>query len=178
VIGNCQFNDTTPAACDTQPDGRIRRIGRRHMVGDDIYNTTGVNQSRTANLRLGQLARFVITIQNDSAVTDSFTVGANSGFPCAKFSCVVASNYPDGLTFFHGRHGADITADVLAGTYTTPALAPGAIYRIRAVFLVSTSPTVNPSVGATIDWQVTATSVGNPVNSDTVAITINVEALG
>ena len=64
-VGDCQFNTVTPAAC-VQPDARVRRIGKHNMVGNDIYNTDGTNQTLSDTLG-DRRVRFLITIQNDGS---------------------------------------------------------------------------------------------------------------
>jgi len=164
TVGNCEFNDVEPAACDTQPDARIRRIGRHNMVGDDIYNSNGTNQTLSATLGDGAL-RFVITVQNDSDTADSFRLSSANG--------VFAFPTPP-VQFLHGWPAQDMSSDVAAGTITTPQIAPGGIYRFRAIvrpdFLTLNRLAAGPT--AQFSWFVTATSIGNPADADTVAFTV------
>jgi len=166
-VGDCAINSVTPAEC-AQPDARIRRIGKHNMVGNDIYNSDGTNQTLTDTLA-DRAVRFVITIQNDSDVASSFTIGSSNG--------IFAVALPP-VNFYHGWHPAeDITAAVMAGTYTTPTIAPGGVYRIRAV--VRPSPIVFSHLAAGpgvphYSWLVTATTVGNPTKVDAVRFTVEV----
>ena len=58
------------------PDGRIR-FGTGAFVGDNVYNTTGVGQSKTGSATRGRSVTFGISIQNDSATSaNSFTIKA------------------------------------------------------------------------------------------------------
>jgi hypothetical protein len=64
----------------------------------------------------------------------------------------------------------------MAGTYTTPTIAPGGIYRIRAVVRPYQFNLNNLTAGPGIphySWLVTAKSVGNTTQSDAVRFTID-----
>jgi hypothetical protein len=166
TLGDCVNNDVTPSVC-FQPDGRIRRIGKHNMVGNDIYNTDGTNQTLTDTLG-DRAVRFVITIQNDGLTADSFTVGSSNG--------IFAVALPP-VNFYHGWPATDITATVMAGTYTTPTIAPGGVYRIRAVVRPSQIVFSHLAAGPGIphySWLVTATSVGNPSQKDAVRFAVDV----
>jgi hypothetical protein len=165
-VGNCENNDVQPAACDTQPDGRIRRVGRHNLVGNDIYNTDASGQTLNATLEPYGKARFSITIQNDADVADSFTLGASLGvFP--------ASGGGLSIKFLHGWPKQDITAAVLAGTYQTPTIAPHGKFRLRLV-LKNVSPAAALDTALVYRVLLTATSVGNPANEDAVAVDVSV----
>jgi hypothetical protein len=163
--GDCALNDVTPTQC-IGPDARIRRIGKHNMVGNDIYNWDGSNQTLTETLG-DRAVRFVITIQNDSAVADSFTLGASTAF--------LIPGPP--VSFYHGWPAEDISTGVWTSSYTTPTIAPGGTYRIRAVVrpfqLTVNQLAAGPGVPH-YSWRVTATSVGNPVAVDAVRFTVNV----
>ena len=165
-VGDCKRNTVTPAEC-AQPDARIRRIGKHNMVGNDIYNSDGTNQ--TLGDTLGDRAvRFVITIQNDSDTASSFTIGSSNG--------VTLILLPP-ANFYHDWPAQDITAAVMAGTYTTPTIAPGGVYRIRAVVrplqINFNHLTAGPRVPH-YSWLVTATTVGNPTKVDAVRFEVDV----
>lgn len=95
------------------------------IAGDNVYNGTGKKQKRvhTDYLSYGsepdpRVVTFRISVQNDGAVGDRFTVDA------------------DGTTVGYVvkflRKSTNITAAVEAGTYTTPRLAPGETFVIKA----------------------------------------------
>ncbi len=114
------------------PDGRIRlgthgypgKTTSYHatFVGNNIYNTTGAHQKATVegfSELEGAFKTFDISIQNDGTRADRFNVKA-TGAATGGWT----------LTYFHGT--TNITSAVVAGTFRTSSLAPGATYLIRA----------------------------------------------
>lgn len=139
---------------DYQPDARIRRIGRTNQLGNDIYNTTAVGQTLTATAVGPSFRRFVVSIENDGDLADAFTVAA-PGFPTSGYS----------VKYFHRK--TDITAAIEAGTYQTPPIAPGGVYRIRAVVEVT------PPLGVSgISRFVTVTSDADGSTKDVVSFIV------
>jgi len=101
-----------------RPDGRIRK-GSGTFVGNNIYNTTGVTQTKTGSATRGATITFGVSIQNDGGAAESFTVFA-SGTATTMYT----------VRYFRGT--TEITTAVHAGTYTTPSLARGATFLINA----------------------------------------------
>ncbi len=65
-----------------RPDARIRTGTSGPVKGNDLYNSTGSNQSVTKNQKRGTTAVFTLPIQNDGDADDSYTVkgiGGTSG---------------------------------------------------------------------------------------------------
>ena len=115
----------TGGSCPFRPDGRIKRGPAGTMVGNNTYNTTGIHQTRTGAAHAGQSVTYYLSFQNDSQVNDALRIRGRAGG--GAFSIVY-------------RHGAaNITSQVVAGTFTTPSLAPQAAYSIRAVVTVHNS---------------------------------------
>ncbi len=137
----------------TKPDGRIRK-GSGKFIGDNIYNTDGTNQAKTGAAARHRTITFRIQAQNDGPNSDSFTITA-TGAATTQYT----------VKYFHGK--TDITAAVVAGTYTTPVLAPGDNFLIRAKVKVTSTATV----GSSVTRLVTITSVGNGSNQDAVMFT-------
>jgi hypothetical protein len=115
-----------------KPDGRIRlgthgypgKTTSYHatFVGDNIYNTTGAQQTAVVesfNLLEGAFFTFDISIQNDRTRADRIKVKATG-----------AATGGWKVAYFRGT--TNITAAVVAGTYRTASLAPGATYLIVA----------------------------------------------
>ena len=155
-VGDCAGNlpDQVPAECFV-PDGRIRK-GSGAYVGNDIYNTTGADQAKVISAAPGSTITFGISVQNDSAVVaDSFTV-------------VAAGSASDlyRVTYFKGT--TNITAAVVAGTYTTPSLAPGAKYLITA----RVKAMANAPAGSSVTRLVTITSLGDGTRQDALMFTV------
>jgi hypothetical protein len=133
------------------PDGRIR-LGKGQFVGDNIYNTTGANQTRTGSASPGNKVSFGISIQNDGSTADSYTVLV-TGIASRAYT----------VRYFHGT--VDITSAVVAGTYQTPSIAPTSTYLIKAQVTV----TSDAAVGTKFKRLVTITSFGDTGQKDAVA---------
>ncbi len=109
-----------------QPDARIRRVGRTALHGNDIYNADGLNQDVVGALDHGDAyVRYVISIQNDGSAPDSFKVHDVSG---GRFGFQVS--------YDRGWPATDVTAAVVDGSFRSPRLQPGGIYRIRLVVYI------------------------------------------
>ena len=128
------------AAARYQPDGLIRiatggvlgyppyTTFHGPWLGNNIYNSTGAHQSAVyvdSGSTGPSFLTFDISIQNDGSAADRFTVKATG----ARSAWVVT----------YARGTTNITSAVVAGTYRTPSLAPGATYLIHAK-IVNQSP--------------------------------------
>ena len=139
--------------CDDVDDhGRPRvAVGIEPWRSNNVYNTNGAGQKRSGSAAPGHSLTFGISIQNDGTATDRFTVKATG---------TTVSGYR--VKYFQGT--TDITAAVVAGTYETPSLAPGAKYLIIAIVKVKSAA----AVGSRVTRRVTLTSVGDSAKQDTV----------
>ena len=95
------------------------------LAGDNVYNATGKKQKRShidyltySTERDPRAVVFRISIQNEGSVADRFRIDADG----------VTAGYV--VKFL--RKTTNITSAVEAGTYTTPVLAPGASFVIKA----------------------------------------------
>ena len=138
---------SVPAA--RRPDGRIRR-GTGVLVGDDVYNTTGVGQTRSGARPAGGTITFGVSIQNDG--------------PSDRFRIVARGTATPGYAVAYFRGTTDITSAVVAGTYATPVLAAHGTFLITVRVKVRSSA----AVGSTVTRSLTATSVNEPARQDTV----------
>lgn len=144
-----------------KPDGRIRlgatgypgkiKTLRGPFAGNNVYNSTGarqtdVEESYAASV-VGSYYSFDVSIQNDGTTADSFKVKATG----------IANVYP--VKYFHGT--TNITSAVVAGTFRTASLAPGATYLITAK--------VTPG-GGDITRLVTIRSASDPTKKDAVKL--------
>ena len=130
-----------------RPDGRIRK-GSGTLVGNNIYNTTGSNQTRQGSAAVGSKINFTLSIQNDGTLASKFRVHATG---------TSAPNYQ--ITYFRGT--TNITTAVVNGTYETASIPPGGTLAIKAQVKVLASATVGSSatrlltvtssVGTTVD---------------------------
>jgi hypothetical protein len=157
-VGDCQNNASVPAACAVRkPDGHIRRSGgARH--GQNVYNLDAVGQmsiEAPRRYRVGAVRWYYVYVQNDGDAADSFTVGA-------------ADNTPGGSAGYSVRYfrpaGAEITAAVESGTFTTPELGPGRTFAIRARVQVLAGAVR----GSQVQRLFTITSVGDSAVKDAV----------
>jgi hypothetical protein len=136
-----------------KPDARIRK-GSGKLVGNNIYNTTGLNQSKVGSAAKGSTISFGISVQNDATNSDAFKVAATG---------TTTTGYT--IKYFHGT--TDITAAVVAGTYQTPTLAPTSTFLITAKVKIGSTA----ASGSTVTRLVTATSVGDGLKKDAVKFT-------
>lgn len=149
----------TPGAGVPAPDGRIRlgatgypgkvKPVKSSFVGNNVYNTTGTDQTDVEEFVGAPLAdeyySFEISIQNDAAQADKFTVKATG----------TAVALP--VKYFHGK--TDITSAIVAGNYNTPSLAPGVTYLITAKVMIE---------GGDVTRLVTITSLTDSTQKDTI----------
>lgn len=137
----------TPAP---QPDGRIRLGSTGNLVGDDTYNTTGVDQTRRGTAAIAGTVTYFVSVQND-----------------ALFAAASRLRGTASTNRFRVKYSADgtgITGAVVAGTYTTPVLAPGATITVKVrVTVLASAPG-----GSSLDAALTAKSDTDPSRRDTV----------
>src|SRR5262245_61938694 len=132
-----------------QPDGRIR-LGAGAPVGNDVHNTSASGQSRSANVGNLGTATFTATIQNDGNTATAVRLqGAGT---TNRFTVT----YRNGAT--------DVTAAVVAGTFQTASLAPGATQDLTVIIKAK----AGTPLGTSLSRLVTATSVSNPTTKDAV----------
>ena len=99
------------------PDASIGGTATGHFVGGNVYSSTGAGEVRNVHINRGHSDSVFLQIQNDGLVPASFQLkgtGAAQGFA---------------VHYFAGA--SNITADVLAGTYSTPSIAPRSHLLVR-----------------------------------------------
>ena len=133
-----------------KPDGRIRK-GTGAFVGNNIYNATGINQTRTGATTPGHVITFGISGQNDSGVADRIRFAASG---------TVVTGYT--IKYFNGS--TDITSAVNAGTYQSPLLAAGGAFLITAKVTVKATA----ATGSSVTRLVTLRSVSDSAKLDVV----------
>ena len=148
--GNETEVSRTYTVANGRPDARIRR-GTGAVVGNNLYNATGLDQTRTGSAGRGQSVTYHVSVQNDAPFAEQLRVKGQGS--TTRFTV----QYRDPAN-------VNITAQVLAGSYRTPALAAGAIHTIRAVVTPKASAPANASLARTV----TATSDTHPAVKDTV----------
>jgi len=140
---------------DYQPDNHVQTIG------NDIYNTSGSDQTAAQTVFNDTTATYIIDIQNDGIVSDNFTV---LGTPGSGGWTVNYFDAPAG--------GNNITDNITtSSTWSTETLAPGALTQIR----LEVTPSGLPD-GAQKEILVTSTSNAADFKQDTVKAVTIVEA--
>jgi hypothetical protein len=133
-------------------DAKISKRSTSGYVGSNIYSSTVLSsQTRNRAVARNQTGKLFVRIQNDGPANDSFTVDAN-----------LSGSSSFAVKFFSGT--TDVTAAVLAGTYTVNNLAAGAQVTIE-VRITAASNTV---ASATRNIDVIATSTSQPSATDVV----------
>ena len=132
-----QYSVTAPPPIPlARPDARIRKGTRGTFLGNDVYNTTTGQTARGA-ARRGRTVTFQVSLQNDAAFSDRFTVTgqrSRNGY---------SVRYLD-------RAGTDITAAVVAGTHRTGSIAPGKAVTITVKVTVRRSAATGSSITGTV----------------------------
>ena len=127
-LGNISAPAHHTWTADTQthrPDNQIA-TGTTY-VGNDIYNATGLNQTKTLKAAVGKTVSFKIRIENDGSGTDPLTVlGTGSG-----------KGYS--VTYFSGT--TNVTSKVVAGTYKISLAAAASVVLKMTVKVGSTAVT-------------------------------------
>jgi hypothetical protein len=153
-----------------KPDARVRLAesgytGHRErqtgpFVGNNVYNSTGLHQQSLVESFadvVGTYYAFDISIQNDGTHPAAFAVRATG----------TASRY---WAIRYSHISTTITSAVLAGTFRTPTLAPGATYVIRA--------TMSEKGEADISRLVTVRSTAGTSRVDAIKFGFKVVACG
>lgn len=143
---------TTKRPC--QPDGLIRRASDSVYQGDNIYNTSGTDQTVAQSTRwdgTNETAVYQIRVVNDSNLTDSFVISGNGG--------------GSGWTVAYESGGNDITALITGPGWRVPFLGPGA-FRDITVRVSLAQPNTPPS--GPHQLTVTASSITSGNFTDTV----------
>ncbi len=140
------------AVTNQKPDGRIKK-GSGSLVGNNIYNTTGANQTRTGSAAVGGTITFTVSIQNDGSNAGKFKVAATA-----------SGNVNYEVKYFHGT--TDITSAVVAGTYTTAKVGAGNAFAITAKVKVLPAATS----GSSTTRLITITSAADAAKVDAVKL--------
>ena len=140
-----------------RPDALVRRGGSgAPFVGDDVYNETGVGQTRARKVSAGERSTYLVEAQNDGSYLDAVALRGCAGN--ADFTVT----YRSGTT--------PVTAAVVAGTYETATVAPGTAGTIKVI--VTASPAA--LTGAKLRCEVEAMSTSDPSKRDVVAVKVTV----
>jgi hypothetical protein len=136
-----------------RPDALVKLSTAAALLGGDVWNLTGLGQSASSTAAPGVTRTFKVRIENDGSTLDAYTVrgpGASPGFT---------------VRYLRGASGTvDITAAVLAGTFTTPSLARGGSVVMRVRIQVK----AGAPAGATQATSLTIASVARQSSTDVV----------
>jgi hypothetical protein len=150
-------NDT---GVNARPDLQIKLKAEGAYAGDNTYNTSGSNQSKSAPGGFFPTL-YHVRVQNDSSIADSFLITATPTDP-AKWRVRV---YDSQTTGYDG--GVNVSDLVTGKGWNTGSIAPGATKDFRLEVLPLYGSLGNAAKLATV----TATSRNNPARTDTVATT-------
>jgi uncharacterized delta-60 repeat protein len=156
VGANSDFSALRYLGAGYRGDAMIKLPTDLAYTGDDVYNTTGLGQMRTAKGKLGNSVSFSYRVQNEGTGSDSYTLsgcGDSAGF---------AVTYSAGTT--------DITADVRAGTYSLGPVPVGGVSAINVKIAVDPSATV----GAAKTCRIISTSAADPAVKDAAKAKVKV----
>jgi hypothetical protein len=106
-----------------RPDARIGTAAGGPFTGNNVYSASGSGESKTISVNRGHTGNLYVDIQNDGLTADTLKVTGPDGSHGFK------------LHYFHG--GSNVTADVLAGTFSTGSLARGGHETLKVVIDVA-----------------------------------------
>lgn len=143
----------TYTVAEPRPDAWIKLGATGPYQGDDRCNTTARSQTVTGRAGPGHTVTYAVTVENDATVADVLSLRGTASDRRFRVTYTAA--------------GEDITAEVTAGTYTTPGLAPGARHLVKVAVKVRQGATV----GSSLAGFVTARSSLDPTSRDRVGFT-------
>lgn len=148
---------TGGAACPgpaARPDAAAKRGATGAFVGDDVVNPDGQGQGRLLRRPSGSTATYYVRLRNAGSAPDRLRVTGQRS----------AAGHT--VRYFEGS--TDVTGRVVAGTYRTPPLAPGAARTLR----VTVTVTRRAAVGAQLNRRVTVRSTSDTEQVDAVVVSI------
>lgn len=149
------FEIQSPAS-PFRPDARVRLSTVTALTGNNVYNTTGTNQTVRSTAGRRVTRTFVVNVQNDGTDTDAFVIrgpGSSTGFTVAYFA---------GTT--------DITTAVVNGTYRQNNVPVGGTRQFQMRVTVRSGA----AIGAVKSSLVTATSANSGTLADAVRTVVTV----
>jgi hypothetical protein len=151
----------------SQPDATIStRRGSKTYIGAGVINSTGADQTVSRKSARKRTKVFYIRCQNTGSTVDTFTV-------------LGGGNVPQGVSvqYFVGampKEAVEITSAVVAGTYTTASLAPGAITGNATLLRVQVTAD-SDALSGSYSTLITFRSTSNPSKVDAVKTTLTVK---
>ena len=108
-----------------QPDSMIGGTRTGHFVGNGVYSATGVGEVRALTIKRGKSDICYLKVQNDGLVAATFAIKATG------------AAHGINARFYEGT--ANVTAGVVAGTYSTVTIAPRSFAFLRVKVSVAHS---------------------------------------
>jgi hypothetical protein len=155
-LGTPASMTVTIKASDQRPDGWISTASGRGYVGNNVYNTTGVDQTRTLNARRAQYRDFYVRVYNDGNATNTFTL---------KGSAAVS-----GSTVRYYAGSTSITTAMRSAAGYRVTLKAGAYKQLRVRITVGSSAAIGSAKPATV----TAKWTGDGTRTDVVKAVVTV----
>ncbi|MDX6481135.1 MAG: hypothetical protein QOG85_1645 [Gaiellaceae bacterium] len=106
-----------------RPDARIGAAAAGPFAGNNVYNAAGTNEGKTISVARGDSGTLYVDIQNDGLSADTLKLTGPGG--------------AHGFTLSYFQGSTNVTSQVLAGTYSTASLTPGAHVTIRVLIKVA-----------------------------------------
>ena len=138
----------------SKPDLLVRNPDPDTYVGDGVYNNDGTNQTKSRLIYPGQMARYLVEVQNDGTATDDFRMtgpAAGSGWTVTYWDAPTGGN-------------DQTTAVTGAGGWVRTGVGPGASFNMR----IDVTPSIPVPAGSVQDVLLTAASVKRPAVLDAV----------
>ena len=117
--GGDSFADAAASYLMQRPDARIGTSAAGPFIGNNIYSATAARERKTISVARGAKGTFFVDVQNDGKLPDALRLIGTGG--------------ATGFTVKYYSGPTNVTAAVLAGTFTTPRLAPGARFSLKLV---------------------------------------------
>jgi Tol biopolymer transport system component len=153
----------TPPQTPSRPDALIRGASESASAfsGDNVYNTNG-SQSRSAVLKPGNFASFLIRAQNDGTTSEALRITGTPGNNLFR------------VRYYDVATNKDITTQVVSSVgSTTAVLTPGASRDIK----VNIAAEAGTPAGSALAVRVTVASAANATVNDIVQMNISTGAV-
>ena len=118
------------------PDAEIGNSSGGY-VGNDVYNLTGVGQTKTISIARGASQFFPVLIQNDGPLPAEFKLKGTGAAP----------GYT--VTYINYANGANVTAAVRNGTFSTGNLARGQSFALKMIVKLAATATTSATFTVT-----------------------------
>ena len=151
------------SAINFQPDLWLRSSSETAYTGEDVFSTTGLNETVTQTVQAGKMATFIFRAENDGMTADSFRLTAPAGNSAVK------------VQYFLTSFDVEITSQITSpnGLVIGP-LAPGAQLGFYAkVTSLNAAATGTTSFVLTVK----AVSIGDTSKEDVVRAVTNITSV-